>query len=321
MADVNPMSTNSIMERAESALSDDAMAEMDVEVEPSGDSEEFEGDVELAAGDGEEEFEEDSGEGSKTQPYNVKTLPDQYVTLKVDGEEKVVSLREMTDGYMRQDAFHKRLSQVNQLKEKAEKTAERFKSEEARFKDAFTGLIRDPDNLFEFLDEHSPEVLDAVARKMLSRVIQDRNNPQAKMEREYAKRQERLEREREAFQRERDTAERTRAEQETHVKYVNEFKPGFEAGMKRAGYPQVTDEFKATVRGIVAAKREALGKVTAKDVEDAVVRAARALDLQTVQARKPAPPPTAKPSAAPPRKPKQSSSNKSFSQMWRDLGK
>lgn len=333
-ASVPGMSTNSIMERAEAALSDVGEVEVDLTSEAGQEPEEdLFGLDEPTKGEPEEQADDDDGEsaaaakpdnkpGSRAAPYTVKTLPDAFVTLKIDGEEQVVPLREMTDGYMRQEAFHKRMNQVAQLTERAKEAGERFKTESERFRSSFTSLINSPDELFSFLDDHSPEVLDAVSRKQLQRIMAWQNDPQARIAHEYDKRQRALEKQRERLEAERGEYQRTRQEQEAHQRYLAEFKPGYEAGMKRAGYPKVTDELRETVKGLIAAKRASAGKVTAKDVEEAVVRAARAVGAETVAARKPAPAPV----AAPGRKPAQSAARKSsgaksFNQLFRDLGK
>jgi phytoene dehydrogenase-like protein len=320
------MSTNAVMERAEAALTD--VGEVDVDLsaeaahEPEADVfglEEPEGDEEPA----EEEEPEDDAPGSKAKPYTVKTLPEAYVTLKIDGEEQVVPLREMTDGYMRESAFRKRVSQAAELTAKAKEAGERFKEESARFRTSFTELIKNPDELFSFLDDHSPEVLDAVSRKQLQRMMAWQKDPQARMAHEYEKRQAALEKQRRRLEEERGEYQRTRQEQEAHAQYISEFKPGYEAGMKRAGYPKVTDELRETVKGLIAARRASAGKVTAKDVEEAVVRAARAVGAETVASRKPAPPPAQVPGRRPEpakRKPPPAT-GKSFSQLFKDLGK
>jgi hypothetical protein len=52
----------------------------------------------------------DRSVGSEDNPYTVKTLPaDKFVKLKVDGEETVVPMKELADGYIRQQTFNKRL--------------------------------------------------------------------------------------------------------------------------------------------------------------------------------------------------------------------
>lgn len=323
------MSTNAVMDRAEAALAD--VGEVDVDLSAESAPQEPEEDLfGLEEPDGEAEADDDAPEapdpkkpGSKTAPYTVKTLPDAYVTLKIDGEEQVVPLREMTDGYMREAAFHKRMNQVSELTAKAKDAGERFKAESERFRTSFTELIKNPEELFSFLDDHSPEVLDAVSRKQLQRMMKWQNDPQARMQHEYQKRQAALEKQRERLEAERGEYQRTRQEQEAHAQYLAEFKPGYDAGMKRAGYPKVTDELRETVKGLIAAKRASAGKVTAKDVEEAVVRAARAVGAETVAERRPAPAPKPAPgrAPAPAQRPKAPAGNKSFNQLFKDLGK
>jgi hypothetical protein len=325
-----PANSNaSIMARAEAAI--DSIGEVDADLSQESEVDLAEPEEDIFGvnepDDGDESEAEDAAPiatklGSQAQPYTVKTLPDSFVTLKIDGEEKTVPLREMTDGYMRQEAFHKRMNQVSALTEQAKEAASRFSEQSERFKSSFNALITDPEELFDFMDEHSPEVLDAVARKQLQRMMKWQNDPQARMAHEYEKRQRALEKQRAKLEAERGEYQRTRQEEESHQKYMTAFKPGYDAGMKRAGYPVVTDEFRETVKGLLTARRSQTGAdPTSKDIEDAVVRAARAVAADTVQTRKPVPAPAAKPGAKPAPARKQASQPKSFNQLFRDLGK
>ena len=332
LTSTGPANSNaSIMERAEAAMEDlplgDVKLEDDGEIEEDifGLNEPEEGE-EAEPEEGEEEPEPAKAKapklGTKEQPYTVTTLPDAVVKLKIDGEERTVPLREMAEGHMRLETFQKRMSQVSDMTAQAKEAASRFTEQSERLKSSFTQLLSDPEELFSFLDDHAPDALDAVARKMVARLVKEQNDPQARINREYDKKQRELQKQREKFDRDRSEYQRTRQGEETQQKFVAAFKPGYEAGMKRAGYPVVTDEFRATVKGLLTAKQNLTGApATAKDVADAVVRAARACAAETVEARKPAPP---KPSLVPKqaqRSTPQSAQAKSFKQMFRDLGR
>lgn len=313
--------------KAESALNDLHSGKLEgLELaETDGDSELPEGteDADLPEEPAEEPEDGEDLEGSEASPYSIKTLPDKFVTIKVDGEERTVPLREMVDGYMRETAFHKRVNEVSELKKQAETVIERAKEERTKIQSSFRELLANPEDLYSFLDDHAEETLDKVARMRLQRMMEWQKNPQAKYEYERNKQQARLQKEQERLQREREEWTRTRTQTEQTEKLRKSFEPGWVAGMKEAGYPKVTDEFRVTVRGILNAIRETQGREwTAEDVKTAVIRAARITKAESVQERKPVPPkapppgqkrPTA--SAAAPAKPK------SFRDVFRDLGK
>jgi hypothetical protein len=262
-------------------------------------------------------------EGSEGAPYSIKTLPDKFVTIKVDGEEKTVPLREMVDGYMRESAFHKRVNEVSELKRQAEGVIERAKDERSKVQTSLRELLNTPEDLYAFLDDHAEETLDRVSRMRLQRMMEWQKNPQAKLEYDRQKHSERFRKEQEKLQREREEWTRTRTQTEQTEKLRKSFEPGWVAGMKEAGYPKVTDEFRITVRGILNATRDATGREwTAEDVRLAVVRAARITKAETVQERKPAPAAPPKPGQRRPTAPQSAQTKpQSFRDVFKNLGK
>jgi hypothetical protein len=71
--------------------------------------------------------------------------------------------------------------------------------------------------------------------------------------------------------------------------------------MKIAGYPKVTDEFKATVMGLLEGHKRATRQPVTRDVvKRAVIRAARLVKAETVEQRRPPPKPAPQPAPARP---------------------
>jgi hypothetical protein len=321
-----PMSHSSLIDRAAAALDDRASAPEGTEAE----AEEFADwvtnpDSEEPAAEAAETDTDDAGPqetllGSKEKPFSVKTLPEAYVTIKVDGKEETVSVREMTDGYMREKAFHKKVSETADLAKTAKAAADRFQSETKALQDSFRQLLQDPDDLYDFLETHADETMDKLARKRLQLLIEEQKNPQLKWQRQAEKLKRTTEAQNKKLREELDTHKRTQQEERDHQRYLSAFKPGYDAGMKKAGYPKVTEDFKLTFNGLVSAVRASGREVTAQDIEQAIVRAARATAAETVETRKPAPAPAPAPGAKKPAA-KQAPQPKSFSQAFRNLGK
>lgn len=272
-------------------------------------------------------FTDDGSEGSASNPYNVKTLPDAHVTIKVDGEEKTVSLREMVDGYMREGTFHKRVAEVTELKKRAVEIADTLQKEKGAIQTSFRELVNSPEDMYQFLEEHAEDTLDKMARLRLRQMLQWHQNPQAKFEYDRRRQEEALEKRR-AKLRDEETQYRTsRQHQEATERYRAEFEPGFRQGIKEAGYPKMTDELRTLVTGIISARRQQLnGKpLTGDDIRYAVVKAARIASAETVANRKPPPPkqgqrPAPSRSLAPQRSAKPSAP-KSFRDVFKNLGK
>lgn len=101
------------------------------------DEEEGEGEASEEEEDGEDEGEE-SGEGPD---LNAK------VEIVIDGKPAEVSLREAVDGYIRQQTFHQRLNEVNELKKNVENEASTVAKAREVYGEMLTALKEQLDSL------------------------------------------------------------------------------------------------------------------------------------------------------------------------------
>lgn len=84
----------------------------------------------------------DGATDDESQGFDWATVKDQQVTVKVDGEEFAVTLEELRNGYMRQEAFTRRTQEVAQLRQAAE-WAQQFQE----------AIQSDPEGTIQFLAE------------------------------------------------------------------------------------------------------------------------------------------------------------------------
>ncbi len=265
---------------------------------PGAEGEEEEHEAQDAEDEGAEEEEHDT-RGSKEEPFTVKDLPkDKYIELKVDGERVTVSFDELASGYIREETFSRRINKTKALAEQAEEMVAKATGERQRVREELRALLHDPEQLYDFFlaSDDREQVLEAVARKYAELRRLHRERPEERLRFQRQRDQERLEYERRAWQQqvEAEKQERIRKEQTERARSI--FQPGWEAGLRRAGFPEVTQGLWDEVMVRVNQKHQRGEQVTSDDVTDFVVRAAKLLELAPRGGKKrPAPAPVKEP--------------------------
>jgi hypothetical protein len=242
------------------------------------------------------EQEEHDPRGSKDEPFTVKDLPkDKFIELKVDGERVVVSLEEMGAGYIREKTFTRWANKTKMLANEAQQMVQKARDTQERVRTELRDLLGDADALYDyFLSSESREgVFEAAARKYAELRMRHRQNPQERLAWLRQRDQERLNYERELFesQRRQEHEERQRKEHQERMRAV--FQPGWEAGLRKAGFPKADQRLfdEVMVRWNQKAQRGEV--ITSDDVTEWVTLAARLLELPKQNGQKrPAPAPS-----------------------------
>lgn len=280
--DGGPISADSLVDSALSAMEADGFLSK-LEATP----EELAAQAEPADGDGELEpaIEEESDDepvstkGAKDDPFTEKDLPeDKYVRIKVDGVEEVVSLKEALKAGIRQSTFHRGVNEAKSAVEQAEGIARRAVEQQSTLRDNINRFLGDPDQLVEFFlaDDKREAILEKAARRYATLVAAERQDPTKRIQRLRARDSESIAA-RERALAERETKDRTeRQQRETVATRQAELKPGWEAGIREAGFPKVTPELQEYVRAYLVVASQRSGKpATADDMRQAVIKAAK----------------------------------------------
>jgi hypothetical protein len=234
--------------------------------------------------------------GSKEEPFSVKDLPaDKFIELKVDGEKTVVSLSELAAGYIREQTFSQRINRTKALADEAQAHLTRAKETQTSVREALREFVNDPDQLYDYFlaTEDREKVLEAVAQRYAGQLRRFRENPQERLYFQRERDQARLQAEREHFEREKQQELQARQQQEQQERAFKVFKPGWEAGLKKAGFPTPTPELWEEVQVRCNQRHRAGHPVTSDDVAEFVHRAAKLLELPPRSAKKPKPAPAA----------------------------
>jgi hypothetical protein len=251
-----------------------------------------------AEGDDEESDAHDR-RGSKEEPFSVKDLPaDKFIELKVDGEKKVVSLAELASGYIGQATISQRLNRTKQMADEAQAAIKKATETREQVRSAMREFLSDPEQLYAYFNEtgEREQVLTAVAMKLADQVRRFRQNPEERLKFERARDEARLRWEREQWEAAKQAELQQKQQAEMNERAIRIFRPGWEAGIKRAGFPQPTKELYEEVM-VRCNQRAASGaEVTSDDVAEFTYRACKLLELKPKGANKPrpAPPPTPK---------------------------
>lgn len=254
--------------------------------------------------------------GTREKPYDITDLPeDRYIKVKVDGQEQVIPFRELADGYLRHQTFSKRVNEAGQVVAQARQMAERALQDREDLRTHFQTWTKDPEQVLGFFLDNAEETLHEVAVRYARQVAQERENPQLRLRRLQERHETQLRAERERLERERAEYEQTRRLETQTAQARKTLEPGWNEGLRLAGFPQITADFRATVQGLLHTRRQMTGEpLTADDVKQAVVRAARLLGSETAEARKP----TEKPSIQPRQGRKE---NGQFTKDWNKIPK
>lgn len=266
------------------------------------DPDDDEGDVE-----GEPDAEDDLAHavGSRDKPFSIKDLPrDKFIELKVDGEKTVVSLEDLAQGYVREQTFSRRINKTRQLADEAQAAVQRAQEVPKRVAQEFQTWVRDPEQILTFFlaTEEREMVLETAARQYAMMRKRFRENPQERLAFERSRDKERLQMERDSFEKQRRDAEEAKSQTAARAQAEAIFKPGWEAGLRKAGFPTPTKDLYTEV-ALRCQQRVRSGEdLTSQDVETFVLRACRLLELPPATAKKPAPVPAPKPNGQKPRR-------------------
>ena len=254
------------------------------------------GEVDEGEAEHEPEREDDDQEaharGSKEEPFSVKDLPeDRFIELKIDGEKQTVSLAELAKGYIREATFNQRINRTQALTAQAQQALEKARETQERVRHEFVSFVQDPDQIYEFFlaSDDREQVLEQVAMKYASLLKRFREAPHERLAFQRQRDQERLRAEREHWEAEKRAEAEARARAESHQRAVSVFKPGWEAGLRKAGFPEPVPELYEEVLVRCRQRIQSGQTVTSEDIADFVVRAAKTLELPPAGAKRPKP--------------------------------
>jgi hypothetical protein len=255
-----------------------------------------------AEGDGDEEGAEEGHErGSKDDPFSVKDLPkDKFIEIKVDGEKTTVSLSELADGYIREKTFSARITRTKRLADEAQAMLTQASELPKRLQSEFQAFIKDHDQIYDFFlgTEEREQVFARAAERYALLLRRFRENPHERLAFQRHRDQERLGKEREAWESQKRAAETAAQRKESMERTLSIFKPGWEAGLRKAGFPTATralyDEVMVRCRQLA----DSGGVVTSDDVATFTERAAKLLELPRASDKRLKAPPQAAPREA-----------------------
>lgn len=237
--------------------------------------------------------------GSKDEPFTVKDLPgDKFIELKVDGEKVVVPLDELASGYIREATFTKWANKTKMLASEAEGMIAKARETKERVREELRSLLYNPDQLYDFFlaSDDREQVFETAARKYAELRRLHRERPDERLAFQRRRDQERLAFERKQFEEQRhaEETERTKREQAERARAI--FQPGWETGLRKAGFPDVSGPRGQALYDEVLVRcqqKHARGEqVTTEDITDFVVRAVKVLELPARGGKKrPAPAP------------------------------
>lgn len=288
------------------------------EQRPSGEDGDAEEEQSLpGAGDdeGDEQNDEEAGDegeahdtrGSKDNPLKVKDLSDEiHVEVKVDGKTETVTLKEALDGYVGQKTINQRLNQAKAFADEVQQLQARVTEERQKLTSAVREVLSDPDQLYDYLmatEEREQGVLFRLAHRYAEQTRQFRQNPEQRLAFQRQRDIARIQAEREHFENQRREQIEAQQRKEAEARAVSIFKPGWESGLKRAGFPQMDASQQQTLLQEVMLRceqRQRAGKeVTSDDVAEFVTRAVKILELPPKGAQRPRPAPARAPKDRP----------------------
>lgn len=279
-------------------------------------ADEVEGDGPLVGdGPGEEQEEEGEGEapdesaqeqdhdsrGSKEEPFTVKDLPeDRFIKVKVDGEEAVIPLSELASGYIREQTFTRRVNKTQLLANEAQQMVAKARETQERVRQELESFLYDPDEIFDFFmkSDAREKVLEAAARRYAELRRLHRERPEERLNFQRRRDEERLAHERAAWQAQKEAEQAEQHRQATLKRLRETVEPGWNEGLRKAGFPKPTQQLWDEVVVRCRQKSERGEQVTSEDVAEFTYRAARLLELPPKGGKKrpqPAPAASARP--------------------------
>ena len=188
--------------------------------------------------------------GDEDNPYSVKNLPESFVTVKVNGEDKTVSLKDLTSGHMMHSAYQEKMGEVKDLGARAEQVVQDVKAKSQQFYDNVMGMLGDEsgEQLDAYMEEHFPEQWEAAVTLGAQRMMRVREGSEADQRAHWQERQTRLHRRQQAsFQRERAQHEQQRQQQAVNSARQDVVVPAAKRAMAQVGNPQLTADEKTEI--------------------------------------------------------------------------
>lgn len=244
--------------------------------------------------EGEEGDEEADTRGTREDPISVKDLPeDRFIKLKIDGREETVSLRELGDGYIREQTFRGKLKEIKDVPTKIDALVQEFGEKLTGQRGRVNKFLSDPEKLFEFYTQS--DETEAVGMELAKRFAQlaaaEKANPLAKQQRQLARKEAQLEQQRREHERTTRERDEQRQASEAAQRRRDELKPAWEDALKESGFPKPTSELYELVNVNVTAQAKKLGRpVSPAEFKAIALRAIKFLDLKP-GGNKPAPAP------------------------------
>lgn len=228
--------------------------------------------------------------GTKEKPMSIKDLPeDRFLRIKVDGKEETVSLRDAVRGFIRKETFDRVYSRVNHDAQRVLELGQRAIDLQKGITSELQSFLTNPRTMLDWCMKYAPETADAFAKLYANEYLRKwHDNPDEKLHFEHSRKMRQLQEQTEAQQQQQRDWERQRAIAERTEEKKRLLAPGYAQGMKEAGFPKMTEDFRATLHALLGQVSK-VRPLTPDDVRMAVVRTARLLRADTVQNRKPAP--------------------------------
>lgn len=229
------------------------------------------------------------GKGSRENPLTLKDLPkDKFLKVKIDGKTTLVNLAEAVEGaYMRPESYHRLSNSVKAELERGQQVAtQAVEAYEALTRD-YDAWIKDPEMVLDtFLNQEEYEqCLHRVLNGYLEILRAEKADPEKGLRRRRARDEKRLAaRQRELDERD-QRDQRTRTQRAKMEQLQASWKPGKEAGMEKAGFPEMTKELSEEIDFRLSRRLRKNGTLTAKDWEEVIPEAAKAVGAQPVTAR------------------------------------
>lgn len=211
---------------------------------------------------GEESDDEPAAEssyGSEEDPFTLSDIPDEYVRVKVDGEEKVISLKQAAESFTKQAAVDQRLAKAKTVIEEAERAREAADERIARYEQGLMATFGDSERLMMHLEQHHPDVLDELTLRHYPKLYEAHRKgglDAFRAQRQLSHRERMLQRQQEAMleQQRRQQAEQQRAQR------ISVVGPAIKEAIAKTGFGRLTDDVRQRIGAALDVEQRRLGR-------------------------------------------------------------
>ncbi len=235
-----------------------------------------------AEGEQDPEHAEQDTRGSQEDPFTVKDLPDdKFIEVKVDGQKTIVPLSELASGYIRQQTFSKHLNESKQLTERAQAMVQAAQAFPEKLREQFRAWTQDPTEVLAFFldSDDREEVLAKVAEHYARMRIAHRERPELRLQFQRERDLRKISAERERLEQQKQAEMQARQAEESRQKALSIWTPGWNEGLRRAGFPTPTPALQEEVMLRCQQRVQSGRLVTSDDIAEFVVRACKLLEL------------------------------------------